>query len=79
MTMRFMSPEGVNNMLRLIQDKVPPPPEITKLREEIKNRTNAAELKVSITGEIDQDEILQIVDLKLRLDTLYGKWCEGEL
>ena len=35
MTMRFVSPKGVDNMLRLIKDKVPPPPEITQLKEEI--------------------------------------------
>ena len=79
MTMRFVSPKGVDNMLRLIKDKVPPPLEITQLKVEIERRTNAASLKASVTGEIDEDEIVQIVTLKLRLDTLYGKWCEGEL
>ena len=77
--MRFVSPKGVDNMLRLIKDKVPPPLEITQLKVEIERRINAAELKASVTGEIDEDEIVQIVTLKLRLDTLYGKWCEGEL
>ena len=79
MTMRFLSPKGADNMLRLIKDKVPPPLEITQLKVEIERRTNAASLKASVTGEIDEDEIVQIVTLKLRLDTLYGKWCEGEL
>ncbi len=79
MAMRFMSPKGVDNMLKLIKDKVPPPPEITELKEEIENRIHLAEIKTSITGEVDKDEIMQIVALKLRLDTLYGKWCEGEL
>ncbi len=79
MTMRFMSPKGVDNMLKLIKDKVPPPPEITELKEEIERRTNAAEVRTSITGEVDEDEVMQIVALKIRLDTLYGKWCEGEL
>lgn len=77
--MRFMSPEGVNNMLRLIKDKVPPPPEITELKEKIEQRTNVAEVKASVTGEVDEDEITQVVALKLRLDHLYGKWYEGEL
>ena len=77
--MRFMSPKGVDNMLRLIKDKVPPPPEITRLKEEIEHRTSVAEVKTSVTGEVDEDEVMQIVALKLRLDTLYDKWCEGEL
>ncbi|MCR4279735.1 MAG: hypothetical protein NUV78_03300 [Candidatus Zambryskibacteria bacterium] len=79
MEMRFMSPAGAENMLRIIQDKVPPPPEITQLKEEIENRTNAAEVSASVTGEVDQGEVKNIVALKLRLDALYGKWCEGEL
>lgn len=79
MTMRFMSPKGVENMLRLVQDKVPPPPEIIQLKEEIERRTNAAEVKVSVTGKIDENEIREIVALKLRLDGLYGSWAEGEL
>ena len=45
MTMRFVSPKGVDNMLRLIKDKVPPPLEITQLKVEIERRTNAASLK----------------------------------
>ncbi len=85
MTMRFvspkgfMSPKGVDNMLRLVRDKVPPPPEITQLKEEIERRTNAAEVKVSVTGQIDDNEIREIVALKLRLDRLYASWAEGEL
>jgi hypothetical protein len=79
MAMRILSPKGVENMLRFAREQTPPPTEITQLKEEIENRTNAAEVKASVTGEIDQDEIDYIVALKLRLDALYGMWCEGEL
>lgn len=79
MTMRFMNPKNMDNMLRLIEEKVPPPLEITLLKEEIERKINAAEVKTSVTSEIDEDEVMQIIALKFRLDTLYGKWCEGKL
>lgn len=79
MAMCIMSQQGVENMLRLVREKVPPPPEITQLKEEIENRTNAADVKVSVTGQIDENEIKEIVALKLKLDALYGMWAEGEL
>ena len=79
MAMRFLSPQGVENMLRFAREQTPPPPEITQLKEEIKARTRAAELKAVSTGQVNEDEIHDIVLLKLQLDALYGKWCEGEL
>jgi hypothetical protein len=79
MAMRFMEPEAVLNMLRLAESKTPPPPEITQLKEEIAGRTRAAEVKMSISGQMDESEIKAIVQLKLRLDGLYAAWAEGKL
>lgn len=79
MAMRFLSPDAVFNLMRLAEGRVPPPPQILELKEEIEGRTRAAELRLSITGEADEEEIVAIVQLKLRLDSLYGLWAEGRL
>lgn len=79
MAMRFMEPSAVLNLLRLSQEKVPPPLEIIALKAEIESRTRAAELRSSITGKIDMNEVNEIVQMKLGLDGLYGLWAEGKL
>ncbi len=79
MAMRFMEPEAVLNLMRLAESRTPPPPEITQLKEEIEGRTRVAEFKTSVTGQVDMEEVGAIVQLKLRLDGLYGLWAEGKL
>ncbi len=79
MGMRFMSPTGVANLIRLIDAGVVPPVEITQIKEEIAGRTRATELRSSITGEVDMDEVRVIVELKLQFDTLCALWGEGGL
>lgn len=36
-------------------------------------------LHASITGKIDEEEIKKIVEMKLRLDGLYGDWVDGKI
>ena len=79
MAMRFLEPEEALNLMKLVESGTPPPPEITQLREEIEGRTRAVELHSSITGQVDMGEVNAIVQLKLRLDGLYGLWAEGKL
>ena len=55
------------------------PPQIMELKAEIEGRTRALELRETVTGEIDDVEIQNIVGLKLKLDELYGLWTIGKL
>lgn len=78
MSGKFMSPESVQRLLALA-DQPYRPPQILQLKEEIEARTRALELRSSVTGRIDQEEVSEIVRMKISLDGLYSIWAEGEL
>ena len=78
MSGKILSPEAVQRAIDLAS-KPYRPPQIIKLKEDIESRTKALELKSSVSGEIGQLEITEIVKLKLELDRLYGLWAEGKL
>ena len=74
----FLSPEAALRVLELAKSPYRPP-KILKLNEKIEASIRAGELKLSITGSIDQEEITKIVNMKRELDRLYGLWAEGKL
>jgi hypothetical protein len=78
MGFRTLSPLEVTRMMELA-DKPYRPAVIIELKYRIENETKAAELKASITGVIDPEDVQRIVAMKLELDVLYGKWTVGEL
>lgn len=71
MAMKFLSPEAMANPYR--------PKEIVELKKEIESETRAAELNASVTEKIDEEQIRKIVEMKLRLDSLYTAWAEGKI
>lgn len=77
--MHFLDPKTTLNLIRLVESKTQPPPQILKLKEEIASRTRIEELKSSATGQVDIQKVKEIVDLKLQLDCLYCLWAEGKL
>lgn len=79
MEKRYLSQQGFQNMLQLSKDRTPPPAEIQELRDRIEIATKAAEIRATSTGVIDEIAVQEIVHMKLQLDSLYGKWAEGEL
>lgn len=78
MEFRCLTPLEVGRMFEL-GDKPFRPPQIIEFKEKIENETKAAELKASINGVIDQEDVQRIVAMKIELDVLYGKWITGEL
>ena len=76
--MIFLTPEAVSRALELIKGSYRPP-QIVTLKNEIEVKTKALELKLSVSGQIDQEEIDEIVRMKLELDRLYARWVEGEI
>lgn len=79
MPAEFMSPEAAAKLIELRQRNAMPPQEIRELKKEIEGRTRAAEVRMSVTGQIDEDEVAAIVQLKRRLDGLYAAWAEGKI
>ena len=79
MIMKFLPPEAALRLLDLAQSKTPPPREITELKERIETATKAAEVASQKTGRINHIALKTIVQMKLELDALYGKWAQGEL
>lgn len=65
----------------LILEKMGQPshPLIVAKREEIAGATRAAELRAEITGEVDDDQVNEIVRMRIELDNLYGRWLKNEL
>ena len=55
------------------------PPEIQTIKSRIKNATRNAELFMVRTGAVDENMVQEVVNLKLELDTLYGRWAESEV
>ena len=55
------------------------PKEITDLKKQIEGAKRVAALHFSVNGLVDEAEIKAIVDMKLRLDGLYGDWMEGKI
>ena len=78
MPANMLSPKDSVRASELAERPYRPRP-IVELRERIEAETRAAELKASITGEIDQTKIQQIVAMKIELDDLYGAWVLGQL
>ena len=78
MAMRFLEKEAVLNLLKLAERNATPPPEITNLKRKIALATRAAEIEAE-AGRINYDAINEIVNMKLRLDSLYGLWAEGKI
>jgi hypothetical protein len=78
MEMKLSRPEAAVRMLDLAQRPYRPK-EIQDLAAAIESETRVAELRLSVTGDIDEDHIKKIVEMKLRLDILYTAWAEGEI
>lgn len=55
------------------------PVEIRKLTEKIEGQKRVAELHASITGQVDEAQIAEIVQMRYQLDALYMKWVSGEI
>lgn len=55
------------------------PKEIRTLEAEIAEEKRVAEVRSSISGEIDQGAIERITAMKLRLDGLYADWIQGNI
>ena len=79
MAKHFLSDDAALNLLKLGKAKTTPQLRIRKLREEIQRKINTAELRGSVTSEIDPKETAEIVAMKLELDCLYALWAEGKL
>lgn len=78
MTFRRVTPLEFARMQELAS-KPYRPPQIVQLKERIENETKAAELRASITGEIDPETVQRIVAMRLELDLLYDEWTTGEI
>ena len=76
--MKFLSPRTNKRMLDLVGNPYRPP-QILKLKEDIEAKTKALELKSSVSGQVNQSEINEIIRMKLQLDRLYAQWVEGEI
>ena len=76
--MKFLTPRANKRMADLASSPYRPP-QILKLKEEIEFKTRALELKSSVSGKVSQEEINDIVRMKLELDRLYARWVEGEI
>lgn len=55
------------------------PKEITDLKEKIEGAKRVAALHLSVNGHMEEEEIQNIVGMKLQLDGLYGDWLEGKI
>lgn len=77
--MPILRSEIALKLAALRRDKVPPPQEITSLKERIKHETKVAELRSSVTGAVDMQHLREIVGMKLKLDQLYAQWAESQL
>ncbi|MFZ1626800.1 MAG: hypothetical protein WAT81_03295 [Candidatus Moraniibacteriota bacterium] len=76
--MRTLGTVAVERMFRLGESSYRPPA-ILKLKEEIEGATRVLELRTSVTGVIDCNEVDRIVGMKLQLNALYADWVEGKL
>lgn len=79
MSDRFLSPQAAMQLMNLAESKTQPPKVILDLKAEIEGKTRVAELRATVTGEVDENLVQEIVGMKLRLDGLYGDWAEGKL
>lgn len=75
----FLAPADALHLLDLARSKVPPPPEITQLKAEIAGQQRILELRASMNVPVTEADIHAIVQMKLRLDGLYGQWAQGNL
>jgi hypothetical protein len=73
-----LTPAEFDRMTKLAQSSYRPK-EILEQQRLIEAETKAAELKASITGEIDDRKIEEIVKMKIHLDVLYSQWIKGEI
>lgn len=75
---RVLDPALTARIMELAKDPYRPK-EILDLRERIEQETRAAEFRFANTGRIDEQQVQEIVGMKLTLDALYGSWAEGML
>ena len=79
---RFLSISETRTLMRVAKDyhagKIPLPPEIVALKRKIAAKTRNAELFIARTGAVDNGMVFEIVDMRMRLDSLYGAWVRGE-
>lgn len=73
---RFASPAAMKRVLDLTGNSYRPEP-IRRISEEIDAETRVAEVRALATGQIDEQQIHEIVDKKLRRDGLYCDWANG--
>jgi uncharacterized Fe-S cluster-containing radical SAM superfamily protein len=75
--MRFLSPEAALKLMDLAGQPYRPP-EIVALIDEINGKTRVLELRASVGEPISEDDIREVVEIKLKLDRMYGFWAERE-
>jgi hypothetical protein len=78
MAMRVFTTEESMKIMELAKSPYRPE-EIVTLQKEIEAKTRVAELKASITGEVDGDLVYEIVSMKLQKDNLYAAWVDREM
>jgi len=75
---RAMTWEEAQRMMRLAEIEYRPK-EIVELKARIEGETRAAELRASVTREIDEEKVREIVRMQFELDGLYSRWVAGEI
>jgi hypothetical protein len=55
-----------------------PPAHVMELKEKYQARTRVAELKTSVSGVIDQEEVRAIVAMRIEYDKALEAWLLGE-
>jgi hypothetical protein len=78
MALRCMTTDEVDRMMGLASSPYRPP-QIRILKEQIEGETKALELRESITGDINEEDVQRVVDMRLELDRLYTLWTLGQL
>jgi len=76
--MRVLSSRAIQRMEELVQSPYHPK-QILELKEQIETSIRVVELKATTTGQLDLKEIQAIVEMKIKLDTLYCMWFEEEI
>ena len=75
---RALIPEVIDKLIE--HAKKPLPTIVVELRQKIEARTRVLELRKSSSGQPPKDEeIAEVVQMKLELDALYGRWFEEGL
>lgn len=78
MSGQFMEPEDALRLLNMAGQDYRPR-QIRELKRRIRTAKVEAEQKYTATGEIDMNQVHDIVAMMRELDNLYALWAEGKL